>query len=43
MNPIKETQQRIIDIVNYQLYDIMTIQEVKDAIEQINATEKFRR
>ena len=43
MNPIKELQQRIIEIVNYELYDIMTIQEVKDAIEQINATEKFKR
>ncbi len=43
MNPIKESQQRIVEIVNYELYDIMTIQEVKDAIDQINATEKFRR
>jgi len=42
-NPIKTAQIRIIDIVNYELYNIMTIQEVKDAIEQINATEKFRR
>ena len=43
MNPIKESQQRIVEIVNYELYDIITIQEVKDAIDQINATEKFRR
>ncbi|MCI8272730.1 MAG: hypothetical protein HFJ55_01450 [Clostridia bacterium] len=43
INPIKETQDKIIDILNYELYDKMTIQEVKDAIEQITATEKFKR
>ena len=42
-NPIKETQEKIMDILNYELYDKMTIQEVKDAIEQITATEKFKR
>ena len=41
--PLKETQEKIIDILKYELYDRMTIQEVKDAIEQITATEKFKR
>ena len=42
-NPIKETQDEIVDIVHYALYDQMTIQEVKDAIVQITTTEKFKR
>ena len=42
-NPIKETQEKIIDILKYELYDKMTIKEVEDAIEQITATEKFKR
>lgn len=42
-NPIKETQKEVVDILKYDLYDSMTIQEVKDAIAQIMATEKFKR
>ena len=42
-NPIQQTKDRIVDILQYELYDKMTIQEVKDAIEQITATEKFKR
>ena len=42
-NPIKETQEQIMDILKYELYDKMTIQEVKGAIEQITATEKFKK
>ena len=42
-NPIRETQEKIVDILNYELYDKMTIEEVKDAIDQITATEKFKR
>lgn len=42
-NPIKEIQEEIIDILDYELYDQMTIQEVKDAIVQITTTEKFKR
>ena len=42
-NPIKETQKQIEEIVDYELYDRMTIQEVKDAIDQITTTEKFKR
>ena len=42
-NPIKETQKQIEEIVDYELYDRMTIQEIKDAIIQITTTEKFKR
>jgi len=42
-NPIKEIQEEIINILDYELYDQMTIQEVKDAIVQITTTEKFKR
>jgi hypothetical protein len=42
-NPIKETKKQIEEIVDYELYDRMTIQEVKDAIVQITTTEKFKR
>ena len=42
-NPIKEIQEEIINILDYELYDQTTIQEVKDAIVQITTTEKFKR
>lgn len=42
-NPIKETKEMIADIVNYELYDKMTIEDTKSAIGQITATEKYRR
>ncbi len=42
-NPIKETQQEVMDILKYELYAQMTIQEVKNAIIQITTTEKFKR
>ena len=42
-NPLKETQKQIEEIINYELYDKMTIQEIKDAIVQITTTEKFKR
>lgn len=41
--PVKSIQKEVSDIVNYELYDKMTIEEVKSAIEQITATEKFKR
>ena len=43
INPIKDTQDQIVGILKYELYNKMTIEEVKDAIEQIIATEKFKR
>lgn len=42
-NPIKDTQQQVVDILKYKLYDQMTIEEVKNAIVQITTTEKFKR
>ena len=41
--PIKSIQDRVVEITNYLLYDKMSIEEVKSAIEQVNATEKFKR
>ncbi len=40
--PIKATQDRIVEIINYYLYDQMSIQEVEDAIEQVTVTQKFK-
>lgn len=41
--PIKETQEAIIDITNYELYDDMSVEEVESAIRQVNDTGKFKR
>lgn len=41
--PEKETQKKISEIMNYELYDEMNIEDVKEAIEQILVTEKFKR
>ena len=41
--PIKSIQDRVVEITNYLLYDKMSIEEVRSAIEQVNATEKFKR
>ncbi len=41
--PIKHIQDRIVEIANYELYHQMSVEEVKGAIEQVNATNKFKR
>ena len=41
--PVKKTQQQIADILNYELYDQMTDEDVISAVEQITVTEKFKR
>ena len=41
--PIKSIQDKVVEITQYNLYDKMSIEEVKSAIEQVNATEKFKR
>ena len=41
--PIKEVQRAIVEIIRYQLYDDMTIEEVQSAIRQVNDTAKFKR
>src|SRR5699024_3728132 len=40
--PIKELQSKVVDIRNYILYDKMSAEEVKNAIIQVNDTEKFK-
>ena len=41
--PIKEAQDRIVDIVNYKLYNQMSVEEIESAIRQVNDTGKFKR
>lgn len=42
-NPEKHIQKQIADIINYELYDKMSVEEVIGAVEQVTATEKFKR
>ncbi len=41
--PIKATQDKVVEIRNYELYDKMSVEEVESAVEQVTATEKFKR
>lgn len=41
--PVKEIQPKIVDILDYELYDKMTVEDVKNTVEQVTATEKFKR
>ena len=41
--PVKSTQEEIADIMDYELYDQMSVEEVESAIEQVTTTEKFKR
>ena len=41
--PVKNIQEDIAYIQNYELYDQMSVEEVESAIEQVTATEKFKR
>ena len=41
--PIKEIQNGIVEIAEYELYDEMSPEEVESAIKQVNDTEKFKR
>ncbi len=40
--PIRETQEKIVDIINYKLYDKMTVEEVENAVNQVTVTGKFK-
>ena len=40
--PIKEIQNKIVDIINYRLYDKMSIEEVENAVVQAEVTAKFK-
>ena len=42
-NPVRRVQEQIADILNYELYDKMSVEEVIGAVEQITATQKFKR
>lgn len=41
--PVKEIQPKIVEILDYELYDKMTVEDVKNTVEQVTATEKFKR
>lgn len=41
--PAKEIQPKIVEILDYELYDKMTVEDVKNTVEQVTATEKFKR
>lgn len=41
--PIKTIQDKVVEIRDYILYDKMSIEEVEDAVVQVNDTEKFKR
>lgn len=40
--PLKEIQDKIVEIVDYELYNKMSVQEVKNAITQVSVTQKFK-
>lgn len=40
--PREEVQNKIIDIRNYELYDKMSVDEVKAAVVQVSVTQKFK-
>ncbi|MCI8519693.1 MAG: hypothetical protein HFJ51_06635 [Clostridia bacterium] len=40
--PIKTIQDKIIDIINYDLYNKMSIEEVESAVSQAEVTSKFK-
>lgn len=41
--PVKEIQPKIVEILDYELYDKMTVEDVKNTVEQVTVTEKFKR
>ncbi len=41
--PIKNMQDKVVEIMDYILYDKMSIEEVENAVVQVNDTEKFKR
>lgn len=41
--PIKNIQEKVIEIKEYQLYDKMSVEEIENAVIQVNDTEKFKR
>ncbi len=41
--PVKNIQDKVVEITDYILYDKMSVEEIESAIIQINDTEKFKR
>lgn len=41
--PIKNIQDKVVEITDYILYDKMSVEEVESAVVQVNDTEKFKR
>ena len=40
--PIKSIQDKIVDIIDYKLYDQMSIEEIENAVNQAEVTSKFK-
>ena len=40
--PVKTIQDKIVDIINYELYDKMTAEEVQSAVSQVTITDRFK-
>lgn len=40
--PIKDVQSKLVEIINYKLYDKMSIEEVESAIVQVTVTKRFK-
>ena len=41
-NPVKKIQDKIVEIIDYELYDQMSVEEVEAAINQVTVTDKFK-
>ena len=41
--PVKDIQNKIVEIRDYQLYNQMSVEEIQSAVVQVNDTEKFKR
>ena len=41
--PIKEIQEKVVEIIDYKLYDQMSVEEIESAVIQVTDTEKFKR
>ncbi len=41
--PIQNIQDKVVEIIDYDLYDKMSVEEVEAAVIQVNDTEKFKR
>ena len=41
-NPVKNIQDKIIEIIHYELYSQMSVEEVEAAVNQVTVTDKFK-